>query len=347
MKSFLYPIDKRDGTSSASTWEAMNPLQMAEKIAQMAQSKKRKETSLKINTSFLLHETEDVPPAPRNATGKVPSEILLKVDREYIVEPPKQTAMTILSTKRKHPAETLSQSSASIATMDVETKLSPWDPSFLIAYNPHDTTAKMAVKGLDALAKRFESMPKSYACQSSYKRFRDALFQKVLLLSQQHDISFQQKNLFFSQIYSSSFQHMKALIAFAETMEREDQVNKESCNSKGMKPMDCHSISYSSGEDSSPIRPVLKRVYDKKIFTQCMNEWLIDNWTNPYPDDDGLTELAFINNTTSMIVSNWLINARTRKWRPAIVKAYKASRPASVLKEDSINFFKGLPLREL
>jgi hypothetical protein len=45
-------------------------------------------------------------------------------------------------------------------------------------------------------------------------------------------------------------------------------------------------------------------------------------------------------------VSNWLINARTRKWRPAIVKATNLEdRPSSMLLEDSIRIFQGRPLR--
>jgi hypothetical protein len=74
---------------------------------------------------------------------------------------------------------------------------------------------------------------------------------------------------------------------------------------------------------------------------------LKDHWTNPYPDEDGLLEIAEELNTTPTVVSNWLINARTRKWRPAIVKAYDLGRPASTLLEDAVNLFQGLPLREL
>jgi hypothetical protein len=85
----------------------------------------------------------------------------------------------------------------------------------------------------------------------------------------------------------------------------------------------------------------------KKDFTEYMQQWLKDNWTNPYPDEDGLTEIAQDCDTTKTVVSNWLINARTRKWRPAIVKAYELSRPADMLLEDSINIFEGKPVREI
>jgi hypothetical protein len=44
---------------------------------------------------------------------------------------------------------------------------------------------------------------------------------------------------------------------------------------------------------------------------------------------------------TTSVVNNWLINARTRRWRPAIIKACELKRPADFLLEDSINIFDG------
>ena len=85
----------------------------------------------------------------------------------------------------------------------------------------------------------------------------------------------------------------------------------------------------------------------KKDFSEVMNNWLRENWTNPYPDDDGLNEISVLTGCTPTVVSNWLINARTRKWRPAIVKASENGRPASLLQEDSINIFDGKPLRSI
>jgi hypothetical protein len=88
-------------------------------------------------------------------------------------------------------------------------------------------------------------------------------------------------------------------------------------------------------------------VVPKKDFSKYMTSWLRDNWTNPYPDEDGLVDMARECGTTSTIVSNWLINARTRKWRPAIIKATGLSRPSEILLEDSIRIFDGRPLRPL
>lgn len=95
-------------------------------------------------------------------------------------------------------------------------------------------------------------------------------------------------------------------------------------------------------DNASKIKPL-----SKQNFTKYMTNWLRDNWTNPYPDDQNLTEMAAHCGTTVQVIGNWLINARTRKWRPAIVKATALGRPADLLLEDSIRIFDGKPVRDL
>jgi hypothetical protein len=94
-----------------------------------------------------------------------------------------------------------------------------------------------------------------------------------------------------------------------------------------------------SSVDSSTASKVDMPVY--------MTAWLRENWINPYPDDIILNEMAAHCGTTPTVVSNWLINARTRKWRPAIAKAMELNRPAKHLLEDSLCFFDGRPSRAL
>jgi hypothetical protein len=96
-----------------------------------------------------------------------------------------------------------------------------------------------------------------------------------------------------------------------------------------------------------PPPPLPQQTVAKKDIGKYMTNWLRDNWTNPYPDDAGLAEMAAVTGTTPQVISNWLINARTRKWRPSIVKASDMNRPADLLLEDSINIFDGKPVREL
>lgn len=76
-------------------------------------------------------------------------------------------------------------------------------------------------------------------------------------------------------------------------------------------------------------------------------KWLVANWTNPYPEEKDVNALANACNTTVLVVNNWLINIRTRKWRPAIQKAYQLGRPAQFLLEDSLQIFQGEDVREI
>jgi hypothetical protein len=90
-----------------------------------------------------------------------------------------------------------------------------------------------------------------------------------------------------------------------------------------------------------------KLVLRKQDLTKYMTDWLRDNWANPYPDEVTLQKMAEECGSSPTVVGNWLINARTRKWRPAIVKAFDMNRPADLLLEDSINIFSGRPVREI
>jgi Homeobox KN domain len=87
------------------------------------------------------------------------------------------------------------------------------------------------------------------------------------------------------------------------------------------------------------------RRFEKSKNVECaemgvhMTRWLIMNWTNPYPEVENLNELATACNTTTQVINNWLINARTRKWRPALQNAFQMRRPVRCLRDDSVKFF--------
>ena len=103
----------------------------------------------------------------------------------------------------------------------------------------------------------------------------------------------------------------------------------------------------SNGSVPSAVSTNTSQSVPKKDMALYLTDWLRENWTNPYPDEDGVAELAQTCGTTPTVISNWLINARTRKWRPAIVKAAELDRPADFLLEDSMNLFDGKPVRPL
>jgi hypothetical protein len=89
-------------------------------------------------------------------------------------------------------------------------------------------------------------------------------------------------------------------------------------------------------------------VIPKRDFGHYMTLWLRDNWINPYPDEEGLVQLARDCGTTPTVVANWLINARTRKWRPAMMQAsHCVERPARMLWEDSLAIFEGRSVQRL
>ena len=46
-------------------------------------------------------------------------------------------------------------------------------------------------------------------------------------------------------------------------------------------------------------------------------------------------------------INNWLVNIRTRKWRPSIADAFDAKRPAALLLEDSVRVFDEKKLRSI
>jgi Homeobox KN domain len=52
-------------------------------------------------------------------------------------------------------------------------------------------------------------------------------------------------------------------------------------------------------------------------------------------------------NASTDVISNWLIDARRRKWRPALRKSISLNRPADMLLEDSIRIFDHEPIRDL
>ena len=208
-----------------------------------------------------------------------------------------------------------------------------WDPSFLLKHNPDQLSARAAVQQLTTLARKFESIDSHEDYLSSYERMKTHLIDKSSFLSRNKS-SRHEKSKCFEKLYSSALDQMSSLIAMAKETSDDDgeDYHKYTDSPKSISTTGSTEMNVVPGE------------YSKKDFTEYMNKWLKENWTNPYPDDDGLAEIAITNGTSPTTVSNWLINARTRKWRPAIVKAYESGRPSEMLKVDSIDIFDGKPV---
>lgn len=66
---------------------------------------------------------------------------------------------------------------------------------------------------------------------------------------------------------------------------------------------------------------------------------LVDLETEPYKQQ--------LINIAMEKMSNWLVNNRTRRWRPALQDAFDGRRPAALLYEDSKRIYEEIPLRPL
>jgi len=235
---------------------------------------------------------------------------------------PQLTKSTDRQKKKRGVKDTLSAADATTEDEDDPYPLPPWDLSFLLA---NDEYASDAVKHLQFLAYTVESMPQYALVGGSYQRIRDhvAASSSWIHASYSGRLSAQstsEKMSLLHNLYAETIQQMTSLVEMTRMlgpMEKEDA------------------------------EPEIKPELPNREFAEYMTMWLKKHWTNPYPDDAGLEMMANDCGKTITVVSNWLINARTRKWRPSIVKAFELKRPANLLLEDSINLFDGEPLRDL
>jgi len=239
----------------------------------------------------------------------------------------------------------------------------PWDLSYLITNDPDPHIAIEAVEKILTLARRLESMPGMDRSLPSYRRLRwDVSLQSKSIFGDdwcnEGGVAMTSRRSHLDQLYRSTREKTNALIVMTERMnEKTAQLQFLACPTRRLVEPD---TAKSIGDDHHHLpsipnhhhnsydqQPPIENEYSKKEFTEYMNCWLKQNWTNPYPDDEGLADIALFCGTTITIVSNWLINARTRKWRPAIIQAYDNERPAELLHEDSIRIFEGKKLMEL
>ena len=133
-------------------------------------------------------------------------------------------------------------------------------------------------------------------------------------------------------------------------------------------------------EDNKIMMRIEMKSHDTKAatsaFQNTMEFWMKQNWCNPFPDDEVLHRLShhllandmvpwtskdlvglrgiepseydrIVVDITTEKINTWLVNTRTRKWRPAIEKAFDLRRPVSLLTEDSIRLYEGKEVRPL
>ncbi len=337
MKRILFPFDTAEESTNdtrGASWVGLDPLEMATKLAALVEGKtttpstptlieRRSLPPLQIDTAFLSTENPNLPEVP-NGIRNVDIEEYDSTERSYLQSPEHRKAMSSLQGKRGRAEPYTYRDEES------ESKLCVWDPSFLLKYNPDHFTSRYAVQQLSALSKELAITEGCDGCNSSYQRIKDRLLEESRFINSSSK-SQNEKVQCFSQLYSSAIQQMQALIEMASKKNNESDVVPRNFHDSGDEE--------TQSEDNSSVVGISRGEYSKRDFTDYMNNWLKENWTNPYPDDEGLATIAAINGTSPTTVSNWLINARTRKWRPAIVKAYESGAQADNLREDSMKSF--------
>jgi len=219
-----------------------------------------------------------------------------------------------------------------------------WDVSYL---QQRDCLAWMYTPRLNKLAVQLESMHDNNNSNNDNNHVDLAMYQMI-----QTRLEFIFGRILGQFPYGTSTEHgeIRFLLdtLYGETIRKLEELIVQAHNSSqstavASNPSKKKNIGANTSPGALPTGPPLK----KKEFGKYMSAWLRENWTNPYPDEDGMDEIARDCGVTAAVVSNWLINARTRKWRPAIVKATELDRPSELLLEDSINIFEGKPIRDL
>lgn len=215
-----------------------------------------------------------------------------------------------------------------------------------ILKSTNGTSVHPSVLRMEGLISRVESLGGSpVTVKSSYKRIRDHFMvscERIMARCMSSSQKMTDQAILLEVLCTDTIQKLEALLSMAAKLE-------PNCARVAVASLALKSPAVtSSGTGTTPHQKIpTSATESKRVLAKYMTAWLRNNWANPYPDDNGLEEMAEACNTTTAVVSNWLINARTRKWRPAIVKAFNMNRPSEVLLEDSLNFFDGNPLRSL
>lgn len=296
-----------DDDLNAIKWTGMNPLEM---ISHLARATEQVEANKGIEQVPIIVGNTKL----SSATPSVP--ILQKKKPQLRKKRNNESADDIMS----------------VTTIKIEddeptVSLAPWDLKFLVEQDEHATEA---ANHLHYLARTVEGMPHYELVGGSYQRIRAHIEGTTTWIHSAYSDNLgpqraAEKMSLLQQLYSEVIQQMQALVEMTSMLGQTEEDEQEAATKME--------------EDPNPLSHV--------EFSEYMNNWLRDNWINPYPDDQGLVAMASHCGRTPVVISNWLINARTRKWRPAVIRAFEMKRPAGLLLEDAINIFDDKPLRQL
>ena len=338
------PYKSVDSCSSNVEWLGLSPMEM---VAQL---------SYLVNDGFDTNPNDAILPDIPHSSSSIPNDVTTLFEDTY---PPNHLTMNIYndennkqgySNESKYDSSSMLNKKRSRDTMELyetsnhEGKIikcytqkrtdlnSPWLFDFSeIQRNDNLISEHNELKSLTHV---FESSPAYRYCYPSFERIQKYFCDEVVHLKKRHSNSEKSiKAIVWHNLLYATNQKMNALVHMARKVERN---NERFATRIHLPPVSQHPNS-----DNKNMRLKGMKSRCKKNFTKYMTGWLKENWTNPYPDDNELVLLSRDCGMTPREVSNWLINARTRKWRPSIVKAYKLGKSAACLKEDAIRFFEG------
>jgi hypothetical protein len=252
---------------------------------------------------------------------------------------------------------------------DVAADLTPWKPSKLIARCTQAAQSKdlertsEQLNHLDSIVANFEQLaiePKNRHFIPSYNRIQMLFSSNMSSLSPDGSMHL---------VLDRAIEQMQALMEMAHPIASTTHVPRV----RFTEFVAFHDGSRQPMSKPNPLRIMngivltqtpLSDKAKKQVFNAYMTEWLCQcrNWINPYPDETVLNQMAshFIHidcvpGTDSNVteaeavakINTWLVNTRTRQWRPSVEEAFDAQRPAMLLMEDSLRIFKGDELRPL
>ena len=313
-------------------WQGLSPLEFVERVSNSAlsamevngvsvPSSKYRGHELKIDTNFLA---DAVQPLPQ------PIQRLMQV--------PSQTSVLLSGSKRKRDngdvSDVRNQSNVHLPSSLF------WDTNF-ISQNDNSSQGNDASMQLAEVAwqlQRDMQLPLVYSqCFSSYARFRydfESEFYEIVRATKSKTLSTDGARNYFDTLYHETVIKLDCIVKMVKDITSDSLDEIMNISNKYTPPH----------QEKKTIR---RGNVNKKELADYMNIWIKENWVNPYPDDQTLNEIADKLGTEQTTISNWLINARTRRWRPAIVKAFSLNRPPNMLLDDSIDIFDGKQVKPI
>ena len=325
----LFPLPS-DEKGNNVLWQCLSPMEFVEKVAYLANGDIGVDDSLpkensgrkpKIDTNFLADLTQPIPQPIQRIMN----------DNNLL------TSSLLSSSKRKRDGNDANSSNSNKLVLPSSLL---WDTNF-IAQNDGTFEGNEVSLQLAQIAwqlQRDMQLSLIYTiCFASYARLRvdfENEFHGIIEASKSGKLPPNEERIELDILYQDVLRKIDSVVKMVR------EITSNSLD-------DIMDIDSGNIPLHSEKKKVRNGTVNKKKLAEYMNDWLKANFTNPYPDDQTLNEIAGVLGAEPAIVGNWLINARTRRWRPAIVKAFSFERPSRMLLDDAISIFDGIPVKSI